>query len=268
MGTACVVNERNQSEKDTRTPFSRRQLPDMSKHTSDPSEADISSSEEEEFDLDHDDHTSNAMQKEIIVLATRNANLQQELDVIQQKYQRLLLTKQDSARSTASTASQLVDCLVPIASICEDLGIDQDTLPQQMRIAEIEALLLQIDPKYAVNESQHKLLSAVSKQMSDHLLGLLNVLVTKHNYDMFYKCILMEMISFIYDDVVDEQQDTQDPEGKDLAQQHLQPTFDLQSVYEIAEVLKVSQSKVDELNSAIQERLNNDNKIGNIFVEN
>ena len=57
-------------------------------------------------------------------------------------------------------------------------------------------------------------------------MGLLNILCLKSGYDIFYKCVITEMISFIYHEIDDEVNDSDnDQQNDDL--------YDLEFIYNI-----------------------------------
>lgn len=145
--------------------------------------------------------------------------------------------------------------MVPIGYICDELEIDPSSLIKEILYEDIEKIFQEIDATFKFNEEQSKFLELVSDDLDDKLFGLLNVLCIKQKYDLLYKCIIMEMISFIYHEVDDDNDDENNE-------------YELENVYEICDVIKIQRSTVDEIDSTVKQRLGSDSKVERIFIKN
>ena len=149
--------------------------------------------------------------------------------------------------------------MVPIGYICEELDIDPSTLTKEFEHEDVEQILKEIDPKFKFNAEQSKFLKLVSDDIDDNLLGLLNVLCSKSNYDMLYKCLVMEMVSFIYHEIDDDDNNDNNNDNNE---------YDIEYVYNICDIIKIPRSTINEIDSTVKQRLGTDSKLENLFIKN
>jgi len=198
------------------------------------------------------DERFEAVTEELILLSTRNANLEQELDEMKKKYD--LLQESMNALNNAADRPEVEP---PIGFICDELELDRKTLGQHIAVDQLEQLYLTIDGKVAFTETQQTFLKLVSEEISDELFGLLNVLAepSRDQIAMFHRCVIMEMVIYINAEwEVDG--DEADPNA-----------YDLKTIYSIAvDKMGVSRRIVNDINSCTQERLHSDTKIETLIA--
>ena len=144
--------------------------------------------------------------------------------------------------------------------ICDDLGIDSLTLSKYIEIDHLEQLIAKIESNINFNGKQLKFINIISEHLDDNLLGLLNILISKSNYFIFYRCMIMEMLTYIYhyDDDIDDDDDDDENEGD---------KFEDKIVYEICNHLKISKNVVNEINITIKQQLEAEAKFESIFIK-
>ena len=144
--------------------------------------------------------------------------------------------------------------MVPIGYICDELDIETSGLAKKIHIDQIETLLLKMNPNFEFTAQQLQFMKLVSVDIDDPLWGLLNILCIRSDHDVALKCILTEMISFIYHETDDEEENQQNEQ------------YDLQFIQNICDIFKISKDVLNEIDLTMKQRLNIDSKFETIFM--
>ena len=144
--------------------------------------------------------------------------------------------------------------LVPIGYICDELDIETTILAKKIHIDQIETLLLEINPNFEFTAQQLQFMKLVSADIDDPLWRLLNILCKRSDHEIVLKCIITEMISFIYHETDDEKENRQNEQ------------YDLQFVQSICDIIKISKDVVNEIDLTVRQRLKIDTKFETIFM--
>ncbi len=103
----------------------------------------------------------------------------------------------------------------------------------------------------------------VSEEISDELLGLLNLLVASRSQIVVYhRCVIMEMVIYVNAEWED------DPDQmKDGGTDHVDlNAYDLKTIYSISDKMGVSREVVNEIDTVTRQRINCDAKIEQLIV--
>lgn len=104
----------------------------------------------------------------------------------------------------------------------------------------------------------------VSEEISDELLGLLNLLVTSRTQiAVFHRCVIMEMVIYINAEWED------DPEQMAASGNgaHVDlNAYDLKTIYSISDKMAVAREVVNEIDSITRQRLKSDTNIENLIA--
>jgi len=202
-----------------------------------------------------------AVTEELILLSTRNANLEQQLDEIKKKYDSLQDQMLHSMKNSQSDATQIQ---APIGFICDELNLNRKTLSEHIVMDQIEQLYFTVNAQLTFTDTQRTFMKLVSEEISDELLGLLNLLVaSRAQISVFHRCVIMEMVIYInaeWEDDPDQIAAANNGDHVDLN------AYDLKTIYSISDKMGVDRNVVNEIDTITRQRLNSDTKIESLIA--